>query len=222
MCLFPHLLRMHFPLSQAHTCGAHSFYTAVWLRTEMSTFVLCDHWRELHLTASPLPRDNFNNTKPFHIKFWEVACKVGLWGLKGWKALLSIKDLLTKNLLAINRLINLFVNVSWIPVESSKAMIPVQKPTEHSVIFKPVICNSSFFSQLSMLRILQQWPRPCPVCLNHLPMLFFTTSRDLAELWKSLLWTKQNKQTLTSKCWFLLPIKPSESTEDSILETHCS
>lgn len=169
----------------------------------------------------------FYNIKPVHIRFWEVACKVGLWGLKGWRALLSIKDLLTKNLLAINRLINLFVNVSWIPTESSKAMIPVHKPTEHSVIFKAGIWNCSFFSQLSMLRILLQWPSPCPVCLNHLPMLFFTTSRDLAEgvlgqLWKSLLWTKQNKQILTSKRWFLLPIKPSESTEDSILEAHCS
>lgn len=174
-------------------------------------------------------KGQFYNIKPVHSEFWEVTCKVGLWGLKGWRALLSIKDLLTKNLLAINRLINLFVNVSWIPSESGKAMIPVHKPTEHSVVFKAVICSSFFFffPQLPMLRVLLQWPSPCPVCLNHLPMLFFTTSRDLAEaalgqLLKSLLWTKQNKQILTSKCWFLLPIKPSESTEDSILETHCS
>lgn len=105
-------------------------------------------------------KGQFYNIKPFHIEFWEVASKVGLWGLKGWRALHSIKDLLTKNLLAINRLINLFVNVSWIPTESSKAMIPVHKPTEPSVVFRAVICNSPFFHNFQCSEFYHGGPAP--------------------------------------------------------------
>lgn len=100
------------------------------------------------------------------------------------------------------------------------------------MIFTAVVCNSLFFfspiPQLSMLKIILQWSSPCPVYLNQLPtLLFFITSRDLSEavlgrLWNPLLWTKQNKQILTSNCYFLLPIKPLQSTEDSTFETQCS
>lgn len=143
-----------------YTFLLHCSLTENWDEHLDGTFVLCDHWRELYLAASSLPRDILCNIKPVHVEFWEVACKVGLWGLKGWRALLSIKDLLTKNLLAINRLINLSVNVSWIPTESSKAMIPAHKPTEHSVIFKAGICNSSFFHNFQCSEFYYSGPAP--------------------------------------------------------------